>query len=322
MEFTIISSLFVIFLIKSGASDPQLYLCNSFNRQEITFLCSTASNLRKNHYTQECHAIFKKSEYFVPNLRIATTFVCDTGEDDAKTFVFYKKILKAYPILNVLKIDHLDIKHIVADEIKWISETITIFDAAHNHLRSIPNSISMIKLVEINLSFNKFSSLTLDDFMSAFGLIEINLGNNRIVTFQKGLFSNFQQLQRLNLNHNHIEIIESQQFQNNKMLNYLDISSNRLHFIAGEFNECAFLTFLYLDSNDLTTIGNITPEKCPKLEVLSISRNKFTCKYLSEYQKQWTRNNFQFRLTECRKIPQRTHFGSTTLKITRITNAT
>lgn len=321
MEFTIISSLFVIFLIKSGASDPQLYLCNSFNGQEITFLCSTASNLRKNHYTQECHAIFKKFKNVVPNFKIDPTFECDS-ETDAKTFVLYEYILDDYPILNLLEIDHLGIMHIVTDGIKWISETITIFDAAHNHLSSIPNSISMIKLVEINLSFNKFSSLTLDDFMGAFGLIEINLDNNRIGTLQNGLFSNFPQLQRLNLNHNRIEMIENNQFRNNKLLNYLDMSNNRLHFIAGEFNECAFLTFLYLDSNDLTTIDNITPEKCPKLEVLSISRNKFTCKYLSEYQKQWTRNNFQFRLTQCQKIPQRTHLGPTTLKITRITNTT
>lgn len=118
------------------------------------------------------------------------------------------------------------------------------------HLTNITFNATASKLKLLELSGNKFNSLSFDGkfeylekfdashnnlieiqpsiFNSIPNVADINLSNNKISTFTSETFSNLEHLQILDLSNNLIQLIDGKLFENNKKLKKLRLENNSI----------------------------------------------------------------------------------------------
>jgi hypothetical protein len=173
------------------------------------------------------------------------------------------------------------------------------------HLRS--NSINYIhpstfgnasRLIDLNISGNKITSIDPETFIASVGLQWLNLNDNNITdidpsTFRRnsqilglhisgneltsikpGTFDHNGNLQWLNLERNRITDIHPSTLRNNSRLRHFDISGNKITLIHPDtFIHNNELTFLYLGNNNISEISNLSFHGLEQLEELDLSNN-------------------------------------------------
>lgn len=96
------------------------------------------------------------------------------------------------------------------------------------------------------------------------------------------VFENAGELIIADFPYNQISEIDPNAYAGSANLKFIDISHNFLRTIPPNvFANLRKIAFLYLDGNSLREVGNLCEMHFPKLEMLSISMNKFNCSYLS-----------------------------------------
>lgn len=96
-------------------------------------------------------------------------------------------------------------------------------------------------------------------------------------------------LQFLNLSHTNLSNFGFNTFYSQNRLTKLDLSFNRLKKVDFTLFVRNFkgLNTLSLEGNDLTEIDSVTRFNFPRLTVLAISKNRFSCRYLAYFLHQW-----------------------------------
>lgn len=79
-------------------------------------------------------------------------------------------------------------------------------------------------------------------------------------------------------------------FHHQRNLSYLDISFNNLKKINFDsfWRDFPMLETFFVNGNSLTEVNGLSKGDFPNVRFLGITKNNFTCKYLSEYLRQWT----------------------------------
>lgn len=156
MKFTVHFSLVcyvILFLCSESQSQDEvkLYRCVSSDCKTITFFCDTWSQLNGSGW--KCgnqYDVYYEQPYYK----------CKSEKRD---LVLNDNIFNEIPESKTLKIDNLQIEHLNVTA-SFDSKTITSFHARFNQLNNISHSISMPVLTELDLSHNRFSSLTIGNF--------------------------------------------------------------------------------------------------------------------------------------------------------------
>lgn len=123
----------------------------------------------------------------------------------------------------------------------------------------------------------------------------LDLSSNFIGTPNAQTFKRFTNLKYLNLSQTNLPSFLYATFFNQQKLQVLDLSYNHLKKIDFRKSLRNFkdLNTLNLEGNDLTDVNSVTNTIFPKLSSLAISKNRFSCDYLSTFLLQW--NDLQLR---------------------------
>ncbi|KAL0104117.1 hypothetical protein PUN28_017075 [Cardiocondyla obscurior] len=151
-------------------------------------------------------------------------------------------------------------------------------------LRLQNNSISalhglvtdMNQLVALDLSKNVLTSMWLNanTFSGLIRLVLLNLSYNRISRLDPAIFKDLFTLQILNLQHNEIATISADTFSPMSNLHTLDLAHNRLTYLdAYSLNGLFALSLLALDSNLLEGIHPDAFRNCSSIQDLNLSGN-------------------------------------------------
>lgn len=117
----------------------------------------------------------------------------------------------------------------------------------------------------------------------------LDLSSNNIGEIDAHTFKRFTNLKYLNLSDTQLMHFGFDTFYHQRRLRVLDISYNQL----GSVNFTLFfrvfrnLFTLNLEGNGLNEVDSVTKAIFPKLMELGISKNHFTCDYLSKFLRQW-----------------------------------
>lgn len=117
----------------------------------------------------------------------------------------------------------------------------------------------------------------------------IDVSMNTIRHLNESVFGKFINLQYLSLQSTELKSFDFNEFNKRQTLTVLDLSYNlidRINFTpyAGSFENLATLNLV---NNELDEIDFVTRWNFPKLSSLGISMNRFSCKYLKEFLRQW-----------------------------------
>lgn len=174
----------------------------------------------------------------------------------------------------------------------------------HN-LELIFNENEFNNIRQLNLSSSRNANISAI-IQKASPLLEtLDLSDNFIGELSSNSFKKFQNLKNLNLRRTDVMSFEFTTFYNQQNLQVLDISYNNLknvdfHLFLRNFQ---LLESLNLEGNSLTEIDSVTRSHFPKLAVLGISKNNFSCDYLVKFLLQW----HDLKLID--NSPNRTHVG-------------
>lgn len=118
-------------------------------------------------------------------------------------------------------------------------------------------------------------------------ILDVSL--NFIGKLDAQLFERFSNLKYLNLSHTNLSNFGFTTFYHQRKIKALDLSYNHLgkvdfSLLMRNFKE---LNTLNLEGNDLEEINSVTRTNFPKLSTLAISKNNFTCHYLSAFLNLW-----------------------------------
>ncbi|XP_031618700.1 chaoptin-like [Contarinia nasturtii] len=136
-----------------------------------------------------------------------------------------------------------------------------------NHLQ---NASQLIQLLGTNIETLDVSSIfvgALDEHLleKFTNLKYLRLSNTNLTNFGFGTFYHQRKLRALDLSFNHLQNID-------------------FTLLMRNFKE---LTTLNVEANDLNEIDSVTRKNFPQLRLLGISKNNFSCKYLSKFLSQW-----------------------------------
>lgn len=144
------------------------------------------------------------------------------------------------------------------------------------------------------LTFLNLSSNQVDDAQLLIGILNpsievLDLSETFVGQLNSHAFNRFNRLQILGLSNCNLTNFGFATFYHQKKLIVLDISGNHLKKInftlfLRNFRE---LTALNLEGNDLVEIDTVTHSIFPKLNLLGISKNHFSCDYLVTYLRDW-----------------------------------
>jgi len=193
------------------------------------------------------------------------------------------------PSLANLDLSNNKFTRITMDELMGALE-VKHLSFAHNQIHALDTKVfaSLTQLVRLDLSHNQIRSKNLEHFKNPENLQSLNLSHNSLEYITEETFEGDANLRDINLSNNQINEIDFGSFSTLSHLQHLDLTNNSLKsFDVGAMPE---LTHLFLEGNYLTSLEHVTPEKYPKLEVLSIARNYFSCEYLDGFLRQWNGN--------------------------------
>ncbi|XP_037024759.1 chaoptin-like [Bradysia coprophila] len=174
--------------------------------------------------------------------------------------------------------------------------TIITLNSNWTHLRAFSNELEWITiesnldvLETFNVSQNKIENVPQIFNRLGKALKFLDVTNNFVGKLNVSTFMKMENLEKLVLRNTSLSNIQYGTFHYQKHLKLLDISFN--NFKTLKFNAFARdlrqLESLFLDGNDLTEVDGLTTVKFPKVTLLGITKNNFTCEYLSDFMRDW-----------------------------------
>ncbi|GIY33098.1 uncharacterized protein CDAR_439961 [Caerostris darwini] len=132
----------------------------------------------------------------------------------------------------------------------------TSINLGHNLLFSLGPALSYSHVKHFSMNHNLIAHLGPGDILSVPELQELYLQGNVISRMERLTFVNVRKTLRfLNLSHNRIKVLGGC-LQNFTVLYALNLSHNRIEvFAPGEFYNIRMLTVLFLEGNQITTLG-------------------------------------------------------------------
>lgn len=134
----------------------------------------------------------------------------------------------------------------------------------------------LLRLVILNISFNRFTKIDQHMFRDLYSLQKLNLDHNEIVTIDEHSFSELRNLHSLTLSNNKITHIHLHLFSDLHVLHELFIDSNKIkHIDDNAFDNMTSIEDLVLSDNLLSAIP-ISIRKLRSLRSLDIGNNNIT----------------------------------------------
>lgn len=147
----------------------------------------------------------------------------------------------------------------------------------NNSISALPGLVTnMNQLVTLDLSRNVLTSmwLNVETFSGLIRLVLLNLSYNRISRLDPAIFKDLYTLQILNLQFNEIATISADTFSPMSNLHTLELAHNRLTYLdAYSLNGLFALSLLALDSNLLEGIHPDAFRNCSSMQDLNLSGN-------------------------------------------------
>ncbi|XP_076396670.1 uncharacterized protein LOC105663905 isoform X4 [Megachile rotundata] len=219
---------------------------------------------------------------------------------------FPKGILKHNSHLMTIDLSH-NTRNISLPQ-KFFANLIRVRDIRlnHNSWSTIPEDLfwGLISLDYIDLEKNYFETLPKRIFERLQQLSYLSLNSNRLITLPDRIFSDTTNLRHLNLSENCLTSISRDLFGNLKSLEDLDLSHNGLKEIEDtSFNSLMNLRSADLSYNQLTLsfsikneYGNKSPfHNCTSLNVLNLHNNN-----ISHIFEDWVKDHTQLRILNLR----------------------
>lgn len=134
-----------------------------------------------------------------------------------------------------------------------------------------------------NISSSHFQDVSKIIDLLGSSLETLDLSSNFLGKLNANSFTKFDNLRYLNLSRTHLSNFEFNTFYHQRKLKVLDLSYNQL----GKVNFTLFfrnfkeLATLNLEGNELVEIDTVTRRNFPNLTLLGISKNWFSCDYLT-----------------------------------------
>lgn len=174
--------------------------------------------------------------------------------------------------VEILDISHNEFTVLDASSLQHITH-LRRLKVAHNKLSAIPNLGSLAHLIDLNLAHNAIPQLT-SDLKKLPLLKNLDLSFNKITSIPSGIFTNRSKLQHLSLSSNKISSIEKGALDNLTSLETLLLNRNRLTTIPKNlFLNLNNLKHLELDKNRIRAIEGLSFKGLEALESLSLRKN-------------------------------------------------
>lgn len=232
------------------------------------------------------------------NIKLVTSdnFTDQTSEIENKPITRFDCSILS-PIMNSEKVQ-ISCDHIEEIDASCMSTSLQIHlndvDEIIFHLSQIDSKLRCTKqhfqkLKYLNISNNQFQNTSQVIALLGPSIEILDVSSNFIGKLDAHLFERFPNLKYLNLSHTNLSNFGFNTFYHQRKITALDLSYNHLgkvdfSLLMRNFKE---LNTLNLEGNDLVEINSVTRTNFPKLSSLGISKNNFTCHYLSAFLNQW-----------------------------------
>ncbi|KAF2365715.1 Toll/interleukin-1 receptor (TIR) domain [Trinorchestia longiramus] len=154
-------------------------------------------------------------------------------------------------------------------------------DLANNSLSSIPPSLfsSLGQLMSLNISHNQlsFSFDNPEPFIGLIRLVVLDLSYNKLYDLRSQVFNHLYSLQVLFLSNNQITYLSDGIFSYLANLHTLDLSDNKLSMLeSGTLKGLSVLTHFFVDNNSLEMVSEASFKNSTSLQKLSMTGNHIT----------------------------------------------
>nr|XP_050027709.1 leucine-rich repeats and immunoglobulin-like domains protein 3 [Dermacentor andersoni] len=155
---------------------------------------------------------------------------------------------------------------------------LTELNLAHNAIPQLTSDLKKLpQLKNLDLSFNKITSISGGVFTNSSNLQYLSLSSNKISSIEKGSLDNLTSLQTLQLNRNRLATIPKNLFLNLKSLKQLELDKNRIRAIEGlSFKGLEALESLSLRKNLISHLSDGAFYYLGKIQTLNLDLNNIT----------------------------------------------
>lgn len=172
-------------------------------------------------------------------------------------------IFISYPYILDLDVSNMGLKTLEFEILQSI-HLLKKLQASNNNLTQVPEFPETNKIENLDLSYNPLLQLSMEAFKNLTSLKELYLANINLTDLNADVFSYQRNLEIIDLSYNHLKRI--------------DMSA----FVPSFFK----LQTIYLDHNEFTELDSAPKSLFDKLNLISVTGNKFTCEYLKNYLKE------------------------------------
>ncbi|XP_031636592.1 chaoptin-like [Contarinia nasturtii] len=109
------------------------------------------------------------------------------------------------------------------------------------------------------------------------------LTGNHVGSVNDTTFEKLKNLEVLGLDDTELSFVDASPFETLKALKYLHIGFNNIETLDLNTLPGELLYNLHLRGNNLTKLDNLTPSRFPRLKMMAISENLFSCEYLKTF---------------------------------------
>ncbi|XP_041372174.1 slit homolog 2 protein-like [Gigantopelta aegis] len=151
----------------------------------------------------------------------------------------------------------------------------TKLNFGNNEIERIDSTrfVSLTKLQELVLKYNKITSLELETFKYLKNMEKLDLGSNNIQMIEIGVFDDVPKLKEIDLSENFIENIDNV-FRGLQNLERIDLGSNKIKVITKmAFRDLKHLSYLLLPNNEITKINRFAFRPLQSLTWITLTRN-------------------------------------------------
>lgn len=173
--------------------------------------------------------------------------------------------------------------------ISMSSNQSTFLQISNSKFNWIFNRNDFIYIRNLNLSSNHIDNIYEIIQEASLHLKTLDMSNHFLGKLNANTFGKFTNLKGLYLRNASMTNSDFEKFLNQSNLEVFDVSYNNLNKINFDLFQQKFqnLLSLNLERNNLAEIDDVTPSHFPKLTILGISKNNFSCEYLVKFLIQW-----------------------------------
>nr|AGU68291.1 third variable lymphocyte receptor [Eptatretus stoutii] len=165
----------------------------------------------------------------------------------------------------------------------------------YNKLSSLPRTAfhGLNKLTYLDLNYNELQTLPAGVFDELKNLETLWIQQNQLQTLPAGVFDQLVELDELYLNRNQLKSLPPGVFDHLTKLTYLGLRENQLQRLPdGVFDKLTNLKELYLSTNQLRSVPQGVFDSLSSLSTISLDTNHWDCKSCDIlYLSQWIREN-------------------------------